>query len=242
MSISEFFKKIFSPLLFGNCLGMIGVGGLLILATLFFLDFYTHHGTEIEVPNICGLDEETAGNKLKSVGLDYEVRDTGYVFRAAPFSVLEQSVKPGMKVKPGRIIELTINADGPRKVALPDIADNCSRREAEDKLRALGFKLGATEFITGYPEWVYDVTVNGKSVSKGTRISVNSPIVLVVGAGGVEDEYNGNDSLDYILNVPTGEEEIIEGEMTDAPTSDKTRSATSTGAQTASPNNAQDYF
>ena len=86
MSISEFFKKIFSPLLFGNCLGMIGVGGLLILATLFFLDFYTHHGTEIEVPNICGLDEETAGNKLKSVGLDYEVRDTGYVFRAAPFS------------------------------------------------------------------------------------------------------------------------------------------------------------
>lgn len=164
------------------------------------------------------------------------------MFRAAPFSVLEQSVKPGMKVKPGRIIELTINADGPRKVALPDIADNCSRREAEDKLRALGFKLGATEFITGDPEWVYDVTVNGKSVSKGTRISVNSPIVLVVGAGGVEDEYNGNDSLDYILNVPTGEEEIIEGEMTDAPTSDKTQSATSTGAQTASPNNAQDYF
>ena len=71
---------------------------------------------------------------------------------------------------------------------------------------------------------------------------MNSPIVLVVGAGGIEDEYNGNDSLDYILNVPTGEEEIIEGEMTDAPTSDKTQSAASTGAQTASPNNAQDYF
>lgn len=207
MSVSEFFKKIFSPLLVGNCLGMIIAGILLAFGTLFFVDFYTHHGKEIEMPDICGLDEETAKHKLEAIGLNCEVTDTGYVYKAAPFTILEQSIKPGTKIKPGRIVSLTVNADGPRKVALPDIADNCSRREAEDKLRVLGFKLGATEYITGDPEWVYSVKINGKNVAAGTKVSINSPVVLVVGAGGTEDEYNGNDSLDYILNEHEEEEE-----------------------------------
>lgn len=77
--------------------------------------------------------------------------------------MLEQNLKPGEKVKPGRIILITINADGPRQIALPDIADNCSRREAEDKLRVLGFKLGATEYVQGDPDWVYGIKVNGKT-------------------------------------------------------------------------------
>lgn len=216
MSISGFFKKIFSPLLMGNCLGMIVVAILLAAGMMVFLNIYTHHGTEIEVPDICGLDEETAKHKLEALGLKCEVTDTGYVYKAAPFTVLEQSMKPGEKVKPGRIIGLTVNADGPRKVTLPDIADNCSRREAEDKLRVLGFKLGATEYITGDTDWVYGVKVNGKNVTAGMKVSINSPIVLVVGAGGMDYEYNGNDSLDYILNDTGADEEIIENEPTEA--------------------------
>ena len=97
-----------------------------------------------------------------------------------------------------------------RHIALPDVADNCSRREAEDKLRILGFKLGATEYVTGDAEWVYGIKVHGKNVPAGTKVSVDTPITLVVGAGGMEDEYNGNDSLDFVLNSP-GEDEIVEG-------------------------------
>ena len=91
---------------------------------------------------------------------------------------------------------------------MPDIAGNCSRREAEDKLKVLGFKLAATEYEHGQPlDWVCEVKVNGKSVKAGDRISVSSPITLVVGGGDVEEEYNGNDSLDYILNAPEEEPE-----------------------------------
>ena len=231
MSINEFFKKIFSPLLMGNCLGIVLVSVVLLIGALFFLNSYTRHGDSVEIPDVRGLDEQTAKTKLEAVGLLAEVTDTGYVYRATPYSVLEQSLLPGEKVKPGRTLYLTINADGPRKIALPDVADNCSRREAEDKLKVLGFKLGATEYIVGDPEWVYGIKVNGRDVSAGTRVSVNTPVVLVVGAGGLEEEYNGNDSLDYLLNVPIEEEEIIEGETTDAPeTSGTTPSAVSSSA------------
>ncbi len=207
MTISEFFKKIFSRTLFGNCLGIVVVTIVLALASLLFINIYTHHGREVSVPNICGMDQSVAQRKLEALGLRMEVTDTGYVYNAAPFSVLEQNLKPGEKVKPGRIILITINADGPRQIALPDIADNCSRREAEDKLRVLGFKLAATEYVQGDPDWVYGIKVNGKNVMAGTRVSVNSPITLVVGSGGSIEEYNGNDSLDYVKNAPPEEEE-----------------------------------
>lgn len=219
MTVADFFKKIFSRLLIGNCLGIVATSIILVGAALLFINFYTHHGEEIEVPNICGDNESVARKKLKALGLKMEVSDTGYVDRIAPFVVLEQSLHQGEKVKPGRIVQITINANSPRLIALPDIIDNCSRREAEDKLKTLGFKLGATEYVMGDPDWVIGIKANGRNVSAGTKISAGTPIILVVGAGGLEDEYNGNDSLDYILNAPEEkEEEIIEGETEDAPT------------------------
>ena len=215
--MSAFIKKIFSPLVMLNCLGMILVVVLFFFGALAFIDFYTLHGEEVEVPRLTGVSEQIAYSKLKALGLKAEVRDTGYVHKAAPFEVLEQSIKPGTKIKPGRTIYLTINSNGSKRIELPDLADNCSRREAEDKLKTLGFKLGATEFIIGDPDWVYEVKVNGKTVKAGTRISVDLPITLVVGKGGLEDEYNGNDSLDYIFNAPFETDEPLEGEVTDAP-------------------------
>ena len=215
--MSAFIKKIFSPLVMLNCLGMILVVVLFFFGALAFIDFYTLHGEEVEVPRLTGVSEQIAYSKLKALGLKAEVRDTGYVHKAAPFEVLEQSIKPGTKIKPGRTIYLTINSNGSKRIELPDLADNCSRREAEDKLKTLGFKLGATEFIIGDPDWVYEVKVNGKTVKAGTRISVDLPITLVVGKGGLEDEYNGNDSLDYVFNAPFETDEPLEGEVTDAP-------------------------
>ena len=218
MTVSEFFKKIFSRQLFGNCLGMVIITIVLAVGAFVLLKVYTHHGIEVEVPNICGMDQAVAKKKLETMGLKMEVSDTGYVYNAAAFSVLEQSIKPGDKVKPGRVIFIIINANGPRQITLPDVADNCSRREAEDKLRILGFKLAPTEYVVGDPDWVYGIKVNGKNVPAGTKVSINTPITLVVGSGGNIDEYNGNDSIDYLLNAPTEtDEEFIEsGGGTDA--------------------------
>ena len=37
-------------------------------------------------------------------------------------------------------------------------------------------------------------------------MSVDVPLTLIVGDGNVQDEYNGNDSLDYVINGPSEEE------------------------------------
>lgn len=121
MTVSEFIKKIFSRPLLGNCLGVVIVTLLLGIGSLVFINFYTHHGDEVIVPNVCGMDQGVAEKKLRAMGLRMEVTDTGYVYNAAPFSVLEQNIKAGEKVKPGRIILITINANGPRQIAIPDV-------------------------------------------------------------------------------------------------------------------------
>lgn len=212
MTISSFLKKIFSPLVVGNCLGVIAVGILLLFGGLYFLQRYTNHGATVEVPNLRGQKMEVVADKLAALGLDYEVVDTGYVDTYVGDVVLEQSVEPGVRVKPGRIVTLTINATSARAIALPVLTDNSSRREAEAKLRALGFRNLRVEFTPGDKDWVYSVKVNGQTVNGTTHVPVTSLITLVVGDGVTEESFNGNDSLDYELFHEDEEPLLLEGE------------------------------
>lgn len=172
---------------------------LLVVGALVFLQYYTRHGEEITMPDLQGTDAELAVRKLEALGLRGEVADTGYVRSQPGNVVLEQSIRAGEKIKPGRLISLTINSSGSPMVTLPDVADNSSRREAETRLRTLGFKLGAPEYIEGEADWVYAVKVGGRTMSAGARVSVDELVTLVIGNGHAEEEFNGNDSLDYIF-------------------------------------------
>ena len=93
---------------------------------------------------------------------------------------------------------------------MPNIADNCSRREAEARLRGLGFKNIRTEYTVGYRDWVSEMKVDGKRAMPGTRVSVTTLITLVVGDGSLEEEFNGNDSLDYEIFGDDNDIEIME--------------------------------
>ncbi|MCF0235543.1 MAG: hypothetical protein HUK09_02300, partial [Bacteroidaceae bacterium] len=61
-----------------------------------------------------------------------------------------------------------------------------------------GFKLGPVRRVSGDLDWVYAVEVGGKQMMPGDRIPINQPLTLVVGDGGSEDVFNGNDSLDFL--------------------------------------------
>ena len=213
MTFRTFFQKLTSRYLWGNLLAMglvltsIGVG------LYFFLDFYTYHGQTIEVPDVRGQSSEVALRKLQAAGFQVEVSDTGYMPRIAGDLILDQQPLPGTPVKLNRLIRLTVNASSARTITLPDIADNCSLREAKMRLLTIGFKLGAIKRITGDRDWVYSIEVAGKTVHTGDRIPINHPLILVVGDGADEEIFNGNDSLDYLLHGRDSvvyEEEIIE--------------------------------
>lgn len=210
MTVSNFFKKIFSFCLLGNCLGVIAASVLLITGSLYLIECYTRHNHTVTVPNLRGQKADVAFRKLEAMGLEAEVRDTGYVDTYVGDVILEQSIRPGERVKPGRIIQLTINSASARAIALPNIADNCSRREAEARLRGLGFKNIRTEYTVGYRDWVSEMKVDGKRAMPGTRVSVTTLITLVVGDGSLEEEFNGNDSLDYEIFGDDNDIEIME--------------------------------
>lgn len=210
MSVSDFFKKIFSPILMLNCFGVVAATALLFGGALLFVHCYTRHGEEVEVPNLRGQRLDIAIKKMEAMGLKVEVTDTGYVDTYVGDVVLEQSIQPGTYVKAGRVIDITINASSAQSIALPDVADNSSRREAEARLRAKGFKNIRIEYTVGDRDWVYSLKVNGKTATTNEKVPVTALISIVVGDGSLEEQYNGNDSLDYEIFGPSEDENIID--------------------------------
>lgn len=183
----------------GNCLGIVLVTALLVLGTFIFLASYTRHNEAFPVPSLRGKNVDQALQALQERGLVGVVVDTGYVEAYAGNIVLEQSIRAGERVKQGRIVNLTINASEARAIALPELADNSSRREAEAKLKAMGFRNVRVELTTGDQDWVYGLKVNGVSVRSGSRVPVTAVVTLVVGDGHIDDDIYGVDSLDYGL-------------------------------------------
>lgn len=154
------------------------------------LNLYTHHGETVSVPDVRKQSFESAVRTMEARGLMVEVNDTGYVKSLPPGTILEQLPAAGTRVKTGRVIYITINATDSPTLALPDVIDNSSLREAQAKLTSLGFKLGSPKLVPGEKDWVYGVQVNGRNVSTGQRISVESTLIILVGNGHVNDDEN----------------------------------------------------
>lgn len=204
MTFKEFCNGMKSGLLFRNIIAMIVVIILLITITMISISFYTRHGESIIVPNLEGKQVNDAQYILERENLQLVVSDSGYNKKMPPGCILSQFPVSGSHVKDGRVIYVVINATSSPTISLPDIADNSSLREAEVKLKILGFKLGAVEYVDGEKDWVYSVKAGGKNVSTGDRISINIPIILVVG--------NGHTEVVDSLAVPE-ETDVSEGDV-----------------------------
>lgn len=179
--------------MWANLLAMLIVVCLLTFLTFKGLEIYTRHGHDITVPSLKGMSYERARMTLENLKLKCAVTDSGYMPRLPANTVLDQSVKTGRKVKEGRVVNLTVNSLTPPTVVMPDLADNSSLREAQSRLRAIGFSLTPTEYINGEKDWVYEVKCNGKNVIAGTRIPITSVITLVAGDGMTNEYFQYND-------------------------------------------------
>ena len=211
MAWEDFKKKLFSSYICWNLIAMVLVGIALCICLWVWMIVYTKHGESVEVPEVKGMMIHDAEYALDELDLVTVVVDSAYVRKQPAGIVLDQKPAPGSKVKSGREIYLTINQKQTPTNTIPDIAGNCSRREAEARLRALGFKIGPIELVPGDPDWVIALKVNGREVYTGERVPSDAPVVLVVGNtdyGSGEDEFG--DSLDSeILEPLDGYEEEI---------------------------------
>lgn len=166
-----------------NIAAMLIVIAVLFTLAIFGLDIYTRHGQEVRMPDLRGLSEQAAADKLQLLGLQARIDDSVYVKTLPAGVIYEQTIVAGERVKTGRAVGLVINSGNAPQLILPDIADNSSLREAIASLSALGFKLGPTEYINGEKDWVYEVKCNGHNVGAGSRIDSDDEIVLVAGDG-----------------------------------------------------------
>jgi beta-lactam-binding protein with PASTA domain len=166
---------------------------LMFLALIFmfilltwFLQWYTHHGESLTVPDFKGRTVEEVKQICAEKDLRYEIKDSVFAPDKPKLSVVEQNPKPGSKVKRNRRIYILINADKAPKVALPDLKD-VQLRQAERILESYGFKRGKIEYV---PDIALNAVlkngmkVNGEVVDAGTLLDKGTIIDLVLGDGG----------------------------------------------------------
>ena len=170
-------------LLLVNLAAMVGVGLAAVMITFRWIDSYTEHGVALVVPDVTGMHEEDAIRKLAQHHLVGVASDHVFVKGLAAGEITAQRPAANAKVKRGRKIYLTINSGNHPMIAIPDIADNSSLRQAESRLRAAGFKLAPNDTIAGDLDWVYGVRYNGCELQGGELVPEGAELTLVIGGG-----------------------------------------------------------
>lgn len=207
MKTKEFFGKFCSLYLWGNLFAMVLVVVGLCFGVKYGLELYTHHGEGIKVPNLIRMSCSNARLLLDEQGLILMVSDSGYNKRLPADCILAQSPGEGITVKEGHVIYVTVNSPSSPTVAIPDVVDNSSYREAEAKLIALGFKLLPPKRILGERDWVYGILCRGRQINTGDRVSIDTPLTLMIGNG----QYGADEDIDYTEPEIVYPEEEIDG-------------------------------
>lgn len=183
ITFKDFFSFKNNRFFWINIIVMILVVIVVIFGALKWLDSYTRHGDAIEVPNVKNINVDEAEVMLNNRELSLVVIDSTYKKDLPAGTVLEQNPVPGSKIKKGRAIYVTINSDRVPLVAIPDIVDNSSLRQAEAKLKAMGFKLTEPQYISGEKDWVYGLSYRGRQLNTGDRVPREAILTLTAGNG-----------------------------------------------------------
>jgi eukaryotic-like serine/threonine-protein kinase len=171
------------PTLIQNIFLGIGIVIVLLLFLLIFLRIYTLHNRSVTVPDFSDLPVEDAARLSHNRKLRYEIFDSVYVSSRDKGVVIEQHPKPGSIVKKHRKIYLTINANSPEKILMPDLV-GITLREARTKIDVAGLKLGRLTYrydmaknVVLEQQYKDDILEAGDTVFKGSAID------LILGKG-----------------------------------------------------------
>lgn len=157
---------------------------VIITLVIFYLDAYTNHGQQIEVPYLKGKKSANARVILEELDLKMELLDSVYRPDLPVGTILDQDPKPskssGVYVKEGRIIRVQVSKRT-QTVEMPNLFGR-GIKFAENVLKNRGIKYR----ISYQPSTEADGAVlkqlyKGKEIKEGMRIPVGSTITLIVG-------------------------------------------------------------
>lgn len=182
MPLNNYFNNHPVQFVILNLLIAVVIGLLILVAVHFTLLNATHHGEEVEVPELSGMYIEEAQLLLEANNLKYLVVDSTYDRSRKLGTVIQQVPVAGSHVKKNREIYLSVNAKQVRKVNVPDLRD-ISYRQAKVQLEATGLKVDTTYEESEYADLVLDMKYNNQPIRENTWLKEGEEIVLVIGKG-----------------------------------------------------------
>lgn len=169
-----------------------GAKALVLLVVVVFvvnilLGILTRHGSNRDVPELVGCSTEQAEALLREQRLELVVSDTLFVPVYESGVVLEQRPSAGEgKVKAGRKIYVTINADHQRLVKVPYVT-GLSLRQAVGDIASVGLEIERLTFRNDIANnYVLDELLHEVSIDEESNLEayMGTGITLIVGSNG----------------------------------------------------------
>jgi eukaryotic-like serine/threonine-protein kinase len=180
------FQFITKKPLWANILFAIALITVLLFIFLLSLNWITHHGKILKIPQVIGKTLPDAKKQLESQGFDVLIQDSVYVDTLPPLSVVKQFPDADAEVKVNRSVYLTINRSVAPLIPMPQLVGQ-SFRSAIILLKQTGLKLGDTSYVADFAKnSIKKQIYNGQEIVFGTPIPVGSKIDLVI-SGGIAD-------------------------------------------------------
>lgn len=174
-------RKFYLHFLIVLCLSVF-----LLWVILKSMDIFTQHGDLYIVPDFDGQTLEQLSDRGYNDYFIFEIIDSVYFESKQKGTVVLQNPLPGSKVKQGRHVYLTIVAQAPEIVTMPNLK-NLSLRQALVTLESNELLVGELEYIQYFARnAVIDQLIGDEPIEPDTELLKGTIINLVVGKGEFE--------------------------------------------------------
>jgi serine/threonine-protein kinase len=133
---------------------------------------------DLKVPNVIGLDLQTAQQRLAQAGFQAEQGETRFHATAPKGTVLDQNPPPGSKDASGSKVTLAVSG-GQKMGVVPNVV-GMARPDAEKALDQAGFDVGD---VTEQPNQTARGEVVDTRPRPGTETPIPGPVSLVLSGG-----------------------------------------------------------
>ena len=162
---------------------IIAISLFMLWAVLKSMDVFTQHGDVYIVPDFNGYTLDQLLEKGYNDYFQFKIIDSVYFKSKEKGTVVQQHPLSGSRVKQGRHLYLTIVAQSPEKVYMPNLK-NLSLRQALVTLESNELMVGKLDYVQYFAKnAVGDQLMNDEPIEPQTELSKGSFIDLVLGKG-----------------------------------------------------------
>lgn len=147
------------------------------------LNFLTRHNRQAPVPNFIGVQVDEVARAARQADLELEIVDSVFAPIYAGGTVVEQTPAPGVEVKKGRRVFVTITSHSQKMVEVPYVA-GFSLRQAGNMIEMAGLEIRELRYVPNIATNNVLAQVVGRDTILRTshrRLEVGSGVTLIVG-------------------------------------------------------------